>query len=68
VVQLWTTGYNKKSIDNLYDKLGRRMRQGILVVPTTAVFNSLDSKEKFNMMNNVGHCGDGYEEIIEKFG
>ena len=68
VVQLWTTGFNKKSIDTLYDKLGRRSRQGILVVPTTAIFNSLDSKDAFNMMNNVGHCGDGYEEIIEKYG
>ncbi|TFG20956.1 MAG: formylmethanofuran--tetrahydromethanopterin formyltransferase, partial [Promethearchaeota archaeon] len=49
--------------------LGRRMRQGILVVPTTAVFDAYPNKieTKFNMMNNVGHCGDGYEEIIEKF-
>ncbi|MHA1376976.1 MAG: formylmethanofuran--tetrahydromethanopterin N-formyltransferase [Candidatus Helarchaeota archaeon] len=68
VVQLWTTGYNKKSIDNLYIKLGRRMRQGILVVPTTSVFNDLKSENKFNMMNNVGHCGDGYEEISERYG
>ncbi|MFX0133078.1 MAG: formylmethanofuran--tetrahydromethanopterin N-formyltransferase [Candidatus Hodarchaeota archaeon] len=67
IVQLWTTGYNKKSIDTLYDKLGRRSRQGILVVPTTSIFNSLDSENYFNMMNNVGHCGDGFEEIIEKY-
>lgn len=68
VAQLWTTGYNKKSIDLLYDRLGRRSRQGILVVPTTAIYNALDSKDCFNMMNNVGHCGDGFEEIIEKYG
>ncbi|MBD3229973.1 MAG: formylmethanofuran--tetrahydromethanopterin N-formyltransferase [Candidatus Lokiarchaeota archaeon] len=67
VLQLWVTDTGKKAQDNLYDKLGRRMRQGILVVPTTAVFNSLESKNTFEMMNNVGHCGDGYEEIKEEY-
>ena len=67
IVQLWTTGTGKKAQDLLYDRLGRRIRQGILVVPTTAVFNALKSDNKFNMMNNVGHCGDGYEEIITKY-
>ncbi len=70
IVQLWVTGTGTKSQAKFYDQLGRRMRQGILVVPTTAVFNAYPNKieTKFNMMNNVGHCGDGYEEIIEKFG
>jgi len=70
IVQLWVTGTGKKSQAKFYDQLGRRMRQGILVVPTTAVFDAYPNKieTKFNMMNNVGHCGDGYEEIIEKFG
>ncbi len=69
IVQLWVTGSGKKAIAKFYDQLGRRMRQGILVVPTTAVFDYYpDSIEtKFDMMGNVGHCGDGYEEIIEKF-
>ncbi|MFX1374477.1 MAG: formylmethanofuran--tetrahydromethanopterin N-formyltransferase [Promethearchaeota archaeon] len=69
IVQLWVTGTGKKVITKFYDQLGRRMRQGILVVPTTAVFDhypKLDNK-KFNMMNNVGHCGDGYEWIVEKY-
>ncbi|MHA1695250.1 MAG: formylmethanofuran--tetrahydromethanopterin N-formyltransferase [Candidatus Helarchaeota archaeon] len=64
IVQLWVTGTGKKAQENLYDKLGKRIRQGILVVPTTAVFNALESKDKFEMMDNVGHCGDGYEKII----
>lgn len=68
IVQLWVTGFNKKSIENLEDKLGKRTRQGILVVPTTAVFNALDSETKFDMMKTVGHCGDGFEEIIEYCG
>ncbi|MFX1420470.1 MAG: formylmethanofuran--tetrahydromethanopterin N-formyltransferase [Promethearchaeota archaeon] len=70
IVQLWVTGTGKKATVKFYDQLGRRMRQGILVVPTTAVFDYFPSKKdlKFNMMNNVGHCGDGYEEIITIFG
>jgi len=63
IVQLWVTGTSKNAITKLYDQLGRRMRQGILVVPTTAVFDyyPYNSEMKFNIMNNVGHCGDGYE-------
>ena len=69
IVQLWVTGTGKKSHAKFYDQLGRRIRQGILVVPTTAVFDYYPYKTemKFNMMNNVGHCGDGYEEIINTF-
>jgi formylmethanofuran--tetrahydromethanopterin N-formyltransferase len=69
IIQLWVTGTGKKATAKFYEKIGRRMRQGILVVPTTAVFDCYPTKTefKFNMMNNVGHCGDGYEWIIEKF-
>lgn len=66
IVQLWVTGTGKKSQTKLYDQLGKRIRQGILVVPTTAVFDYFpkETAAKFNIMNNVGHCGDGYEWII----
>ena len=69
IVQLWVTGTGKKATTKFYDQLGRRMRQGILVVPTTAVFDHYPKfvNNKFNMMNNVGHCGDGYEWIVEKY-
>jgi len=69
IVQLWVTGTGKKATAKFYEQLGRRMRQGILVVPTTAVFNYYPgtTEFKFNMMDNVGHCGDGHELIIEKF-
>ena len=69
IVQLWVTGTGKKAKAKFYEQLGRRMRQGILVVPTTAVFDYYPRKTefKFNMMNNVGHCGDGYEWIVENF-
>ncbi|MHA1987034.1 MAG: formylmethanofuran--tetrahydromethanopterin N-formyltransferase [Promethearchaeota archaeon] len=66
IVQLWVTGTGKKATAKFYDQLGRRMRQGILVVPTTAVFDHypLKTENKFKMMDNVGHCGDGYEWIV----
>ncbi len=69
IVQLWVTGTGKKATIKFYDQLGRRLRQGILVVPTTAVFDHYPKKvdSKFNMMNNVGHCGDGYEWIVENY-
>ncbi|MFX1427818.1 MAG: formylmethanofuran--tetrahydromethanopterin formyltransferase [Promethearchaeota archaeon] len=69
IVQLWVTGTGKKATVKFYDQIGRRMRQGILVVPTTAVFDWFphEVENKFDMMNNVGHCGDGYEWIIEKY-
>ncbi|TFG05171.1 MAG: formylmethanofuran--tetrahydromethanopterin N-formyltransferase [Promethearchaeota archaeon] len=65
VVQLWVLGYGKKPIVTLENRLGRRTRQGILVVPTTAVFNDLNTQMKFDMMKTVGHCGDGYEWVID---
>ncbi len=69
IVQLWVTGTGKKATAKFYEQLGRRMRQGILVVPTTAVFDYYPrtTELKFNMMDNVGHCGDGYELVVEKF-
>ncbi len=55
----------EKSLDRFNRELSYRIRQGILVVPTTAVYNAYHSKEKIDMMDRVGHCGDGYEtEII----
>ncbi|MHA1147503.1 MAG: formylmethanofuran--tetrahydromethanopterin N-formyltransferase [Promethearchaeota archaeon] len=69
IVQLWVTGTGKKAITKFYEQLGRRLRQGILVVPTTAVFDHFprETEKKFNMMDNVGHCGDGYEWLVEKY-
>ena len=69
IVQLWVTGTGKKSRYKFYEQLGRRIRQGILVVPTTSVFDYFprEIETKFNMMDNVGHCGDGYEWLVEKY-
>ena len=67
IVQIWVN-YKKKAAENLEQELGWRIRQGVLVVPTTSVFNAFDSDKKIDIMNKVGHCGDGYEEVEERFG
>jgi formylmethanofuran--tetrahydromethanopterin N-formyltransferase len=46
-----------------------RIRQDILVKPFTAVFDALPNAEgKLDMMNRVGHCGDGYEWVETRSG
>ncbi len=51
----------ESSLRKFIKEVSYRIRQEILVEPTTCVFNSLDSATKFDVMNTVGHCGDGYE-------
>jgi len=64
IVQFWGR-YDERnverSVDRFYRETSYRIRQGILVVPTTSVFNAYDSEEKIDTMDRVGHCGDGYE-------
>ncbi|MFQ6136093.1 MAG: formylmethanofuran--tetrahydromethanopterin N-formyltransferase [Candidatus Hydrothermarchaeales archaeon] len=67
IIQIWVN-YGKDARKNLEYEMAKRIRQGILVVPTTAIFNALDSEDKIDIMGKVGHCGDGYEEVEERFG
>jgi formylmethanofuran--tetrahydromethanopterin N-formyltransferase len=67
IIQIWVN-YGKKAKDKLEYELGWRIRQGILVVPSTSVFNALFSNEKIDVMEKVGHCGDGYEYVEKHFG
>ncbi|UCH01808.1 MAG: formylmethanofuran--tetrahydromethanopterin N-formyltransferase [Candidatus Bathyarchaeota archaeon] len=65
IVQFWgkyDKNNLKKSLDQFYQEISYRIRQGILVVPTTAVFNAYDSQYKIDTMDKIGHCGDGYEK------
>jgi len=64
----WDPDNPEKNKKKFYKELGLRIRQGILVIPTTTVFNALESKTKFDMMENVGYCGDVYQEEVELFG
>lgn len=67
VCQIWVQK-SKKFLDVLMREMGKRIRQGILVVPTTRVFNATDSDNTFDAEINVGRCGDGYEWEEEMWG
>ena len=59
----------KDSLRKFESELSFRIRQDILVKPFTAVFNSLVKPEgKMDMMVRIGHCGDGFEWIENRYG
>jgi len=59
----------EKSLERLEKQLSYRIRQDILVKPFTALFDALPKVEgEFDMMETVGHCGDGYEWVEKRFG
>lgn len=67
VLQFWK-GIDKTkpladTVQRFERELSYRIRQGILVKPFTALFDALSVKPegKMDMMERVGHCGDGYE-------
>ncbi len=66
VIQIWVPK-TKKFMDVLLREMGKRIRQGILVVPTTRVFNACEG-EKIDVEINVGRCGDGYEWFEKRWG
>jgi formylmethanofuran--tetrahydromethanopterin N-formyltransferase len=66
VLQFWGEINPKKpfaeSLKKFEAELAYKIRQDILVKPFTAVFDALpDAEGKMDMMERVGHCGDGYE-------
>lgn len=67
VLQFWKGLDKGKPLENLLNRfekeLSYRIRQDILVKPFTAVFNALTvvPQGQMDMMERVGHCGDGYE-------
>ncbi len=67
IAQVWVQK-SKKFVDVLMREMSKRLRQGVLVVPTTRVFNATDSDTKFDAEINVGRCGDGYEWEEEMWG
>lgn len=57
------------SLKKFETELSYRIRQDILVKPFTAVFDWLPKAEgKLDMMERVGHCGDGYEWVEKRYG
>lgn len=67
ILQFWKGLDKGKPLEDLirrFEKeLSYRIRQDILVKPFTAVFDALSVKTegKIDMMERVGHCGDGFE-------
>ncbi|RLI17171.1 formylmethanofuran--tetrahydromethanopterin formyltransferase, partial [Candidatus Bathyarchaeota archaeon] len=59
----------KDSVKKFEVELSYRIRQDILVKPFTAVFDaSIQPIGKLDMMERVGHCGDGYEWEEKRYG
>jgi formylmethanofuran--tetrahydromethanopterin N-formyltransferase len=73
LVQFWG-GIDQKrplsdSLKRFEIELSIRIRQDILVKPFTAVFDALPKAGgKMDMMERVGHCGDGYEWTEKRHG
>jgi formylmethanofuran--tetrahydromethanopterin N-formyltransferase len=65
--QVWAEA-GKDALQKFEYELSLRIRQGVLVVPTTRILNALDSPDTIDTMDRVGHCGDGYEWEEERFG
>ncbi len=73
ILQFWGEINPKKtfaeSLKKFETELSYRIRQDILVKPFTAVFDALPEAEgKLDMMETVGHCGDGYEWVEKRHG
>jgi len=73
ILQFWGGINPKKTFQEALNKfeaeLSYRIRQDILVKPFTAIFDALPNPEgKLDMMEKVGHCGDGYEWVEKRYG
>ncbi len=73
ILQFWGEINPKKTFQEALNKfeteLSYRIRQDILVKPFTAIFDALPNPEgKLDMLEKVGHCGDGYEWVEKRYG
>ncbi len=73
ILQFWGEINPQKNFTDCLEKfekeLSYRIRQDILVKPFTAVYDALPNAEgKMDMMERVGHCGDGYEWVEQRHG
>jgi formylmethanofuran--tetrahydromethanopterin N-formyltransferase len=73
ILQFWGGIDEKKplevSVKKFEAELSFRIRQDILVKPFTALFDALPNPDgKVGIMERVGHCGDGYEWIEQRYG
>lgn len=72
ILQFWGGVDPKKPFSEVLKKLeielSYRIRQDILVKPFTSVFDaSIQAEGRIDMMERVGHCGDGYEWVEKRY-
>ncbi|MCJ7639002.1 MAG: formylmethanofuran--tetrahydromethanopterin N-formyltransferase [Euryarchaeota archaeon] len=59
----------EKSVQQLEKEVSYRIRQDVLVKPFTALFDAVPKAAgTFDMLERVGHCGDGHEWEEKRFG
>ncbi|MEJ2126174.1 MAG: formylmethanofuran--tetrahydromethanopterin N-formyltransferase [Candidatus Bathyarchaeota archaeon] len=73
ILQFWGGIKPDKTLEQNVKKfeaeLSFRIRQDILVKPFTALYDALENPQgKLDMMERVGHCGDGYENVEKRSG
>jgi len=73
LLQFWGGIDENKPLEEAVKKfeaeLSFRIRQDILVKPFTALFDALPKADgKMEMMERVGHCGDGFEWKEQRYG
>jgi formylmethanofuran--tetrahydromethanopterin N-formyltransferase len=74
ILQFWKGFEKGKPVEDVVKRfekeLSYRIRQDVLVKPFTAVFDALTAKPegKIDMMERVGHCGDGFEWEERRYG
>ena len=73
LLQFWAEVNPNKPFHESLKKFGKelsyRIRQDILVKPFTALFDAMENAEaQLDMMEQVGHCGDGYEWVEKRYG
>jgi formylmethanofuran--tetrahydromethanopterin N-formyltransferase len=74
ILQFWKGLDKQKPFEDMVSRfekeLSYRIRQDILVKPFTAVFDAslVKPEGKIDMMERVGHCGDGFEWEDQLYG
>ena len=74
ILQLWKGLEKGKPLESVVERfekeLSYRIRQDILVKPFTSVFDALSVEPEgtMDMMERVGHCGDGFEWEKQLYG
>jgi formylmethanofuran--tetrahydromethanopterin N-formyltransferase len=72
ILQFWGAEDSRKPFSDSLKKFevefSYRIRQDILVKPFTAVFDAMPTPEgRIDMMERIGHCGDGYEWVEMRY-